>query len=216
MAMFRNKTGCSRRAFIAGAALALVWPPGPARAGDPVADFIERLAERAISGMAGDSVTGAQREARFRELLRENFDIQRIARFSLGRYARRVSRDQMREFTALFEDMTVLTYSELFASYAGQKLKVKKSIGAPGDKYVVVISEIRLPGGGQPIRLDWQVHVAGNNFAVVDIRVEGASMAVAQRAEFKSFLDRNKGDMAALIDALRNRVATQREKSASG
>lgn len=211
-----NRTGCGRRAFMAGAALALVWPPGAARAGGPVADFIERLGEEAISGLAGESVTGAQREARFRKLLRENFDIQRIARFSLGRYARRISREQMKEFTALFEDMTVLTYAEMFESYAGQKLVVKKSIGAPGDKYIVVITEIRLPNGGQPIRLDWQVHVSGNQYAVVDIRVEGASMAVAQRAEFKSFLDKNKGDMATLMDALRSRVATQRKKSASG
>ncbi len=216
MAMPGNRTGCGRRAFMAGAALALAWPPGAARAGEPVADFIERLGEDAISGLAGDSVTGAQREARFRKLLRENFDIQRIARFSLGRYARRISREQMKEFTALFEDMTVLTYAEMFESYAGQKLVVKKSIGATGDKYVVVITEIRLPNGGQPIRLDWQVHVSGNEYAVVDIRVEGASMAVAQRAEYKSFLDKNKGDMAALMDALRSRVATQRKKSARG
>ncbi len=201
---------------MAGAALALVWPPVAARAGEPVAEFIQRLGEEAISGLAGESLTGAEREARFRKLLRANFDIRRIARFSLGRYARRVSKEQMKEFTALFEDMTVLNYSEMFESYAGQKLEVKKSIGATGDKYIVVISEIRMPNGGPPIRLDWQVHVSGSKFAVVDIRVEGASMAVAQREEFKSFLDKNKGDMAVLMDALRDRVATQREKSASG
>ena len=208
---------CGRRAVIYGAAaaLALVALPPPVRAGEPVTEFIERLADNAIQKLSGGDITAAQREERFRELLHENFDVIRISRFALGKYVRRIKPDQMKTFTALFEEMTVLTYADMFAAYSGQKFKVKKSVGAPGDRYAMVMSEIQMPNGGQPVRLDWQVHVAKDDYAVVDIRVEGVSMALAQRAEFTSFLDKNKGNMNVFLDALRERIEARRKKKNS-
>ncbi len=196
--------------------LALAFLPPPAAAGEPVSSFIKNLGGEAIESLSGADLTAEQREKRFRALLRKGFDVRRISRFTLGKYARRVTPEELKAFSALFEDMMVLTYSGMFAAYSGQKLVVKRTVGTPTDRYAMVISEIRSSGGAQPVRLDWQVRVKDENYAVVDVRVEGVSMAIAQRAEFTAFLDKNKGDMSTLLDEMRKRVAAMRKKNAEG
>ncbi len=209
--------GLRRRAIVCVSTvlLALALPP-PAVAGEPVGIFIENLGGEAIESLSGASLTAEQREERFRVLLRKGFDVRRISRFTLGKYARRVTPEELKAFSALFEDVTVLTYSGMFAAYSGQKFIIKRTVGAPTDRYAMVISEIRSSGGAQPVRIDWQVRVKGENYAVVDVRVEGVSMAIAQRAEFTAFLDKNKGDMNVLLDEMRRRVAAMRKKNAEG
>ncbi len=195
-------------------ALALVAPA--AAAGEPVGSFIKNLGGEAIESLGGGDLTAQQREDGFRALLRKGFDVRRISRFTLGKYARRVKPDELKAFSALFEDMTVLTYAGMFAGYSGQKFVVKRTVGAAGDRYAMVISEIRSSDGAEPVRLDWQVRMKNEDYAVVDIRVEGVSMAVAQRDEFTAFLDKKKGNMSMLMDEMRIRVAAMRKKNAEG
>lgn len=184
----------------------------PARAGGSAATFIRMLGETAIRDLAPDGISEQQREKRFRELLLENFDVPRITRFALGRYARRVTREDMQKFASLYEDLMVLTHAHMFAAYAGQGFKVKKELGAPGERYVMVVSEVSNPDGTFAARLDWQVLVKRNGFAVVDIRVEGVSMAIAQRDDFTTFLDRHNGDMAVFLRELEDRIRRLREE----
>lgn len=197
-------------AILGAAALAAGFAYRPALAGGTVAKFIEELGDKAILQLTDGGISNGERENRFRALLKESFDVTRISRFVLGRYARRTTKEQMAEFTRLYEDVAVLTYAHLFASYAGQGFTVKREIGDPGDRYKMVMTEIE-PGDGKPsVKLDWQVKVNGDSYAVVDIRVEGASMAITQREEFTSVLDRNGGDIADLLTQLRTKVAKLR------
>ena len=196
----------SRRRAIAtlgATALAAGFARRPALAGGTVAKFIEELGDKAILQLADSGISSGERESRFRALLRESFDVTRISRFVLGRYSRGATREQMAEFIQLYEDVVVLTYAHLFASYAGQGFKVKREVGDPGDRYKLVLTEVEPGNGRPPIKLDWQVKVDGDSYAVVDIRVEGASMAITQREEYTAVLDKNGGDIADLLAQLR-------------
>lgn len=196
----------SRRRAIAtlgAAALAMAFTRHAAQATGTVAKFIEELGDRAILQLADAGISGSERETRFRAILEESFDVARIGRFVLGRYARKVTKEQMAEFIQLYEDVVVLTYAHLFASYAGQGFKIKREVGDPGDRYKMVLTEIQPGDGKPPVRLDWQVKVDGDSYAVVDIRVEGASMAITQREEYTAVLDRSGGDIPNLLAQLR-------------
>lgn len=208
-------SGLSRRRAIAvlGAmALAAGFARRPALAGGTVAKFIEELGDKAILQLADAGISDGERESRFRVLLRESFDVTRISRFVLGRYVRKATKKDMAEFTQLYEDIAVLTYAHLFASYAGQGFTVKREVGDPGDRYKMVMTEIQPGDGKPPVKLDWQVKVDGDSYAVVDIRVEGASMAITQRGEYTSVLEKNGGDIADLLSQLRTKVAKLREE----
>jgi len=200
------------RAAGAGLLLAAALTTGAAGGAETATEFIGKLADTAIRELAPNDISPAQREEKFRELLLANFDLPRITRFVLGRYARRVSPDELDKFKALYEDIAVLTYAEMFASYAGQVFTVDKQLGAPGDKYVMVVSQLKEANGTPTARLDWQVLVEKAGYAVVDIRVEGVSMAIAQRDDYTAFLDKNNGDMTALIEKLDKTVKKLRDE----
>lgn len=178
----------------------------PGMAGETVANFIRDLGDRAILQLGDPAISGREREERFRALLRESFDVNRICRFVLGRYARNISKEDLTEFKSLYEDIAVLTYAHLFASYAGQGFKVKREVGDPDDRYRMVLTEVQPGDGKPPIKLDWQIKVSGDSYAVVDIRVEGASMAITQREEYTAVLDKNGGDIADLLAQLRGKA----------
>jgi len=193
--------------LLATAALA----PVPAAASGPVGTFIQGLADEALNQLSPDNISQEEREKRFRQLLRANFDLQRIARFVLGHHARQAGPDQMHEFMALYEDLMTLTYARLFAQYSGETFAVKRVTESEGGRYAMVMSEVRLPSDKDTVALDWQVLTEGDRHAVVDLRVEGVSLAVTQRDEFGAVLDRHNGDIGALLDNLRSRIAKLKE-----
>lgn len=208
-----NRSGLTGRSSLTAVALCLGLAAGavPLRAEETAISFIRTLGDTAIRELSADGITVKQREAKFRELFKRNFDVPRITRFALGRYARRVSKIELREFSVLYEDLAVLTYAGLFAAFGGRGFTVTKQLGAAGDKYVMVVSKVAEPDGALATRLDWQVLVRNSGFLVVDIRVEGVSMVIAQRDEYTAFLDKNKGDMSELLTELASKVRKLRE-----
>ena len=69
-------------------------------------------------------------KSRHQPLLRD-FDVPGIARFVLGPYWRVASEPEKQEFRRLFEDYIVRVYSERFAQYRGEALRVTGSRSDP-------------------------------------------------------------------------------------
>ena len=82
-------------AFILMAGILAAHPPAAAAA-DPTA-LISNLGREALA-VLGKGTNESQRVARFRELLREDFDVPGIARFVLGRYWNTATEEQRAEF----------------------------------------------------------------------------------------------------------------------
>jgi phospholipid transport system substrate-binding protein len=61
------------------------------------------------------------------------------------------------------------------------------------------------------LRVDFQVRNTGNSFKILDVRVEGVSMVLAQRDEFTAYIAKNGGRVEALIDTLRQRTAERHD-----
>lgn len=179
--------------------------PGPARAANDPAGFVADLGARAI-GVLTSASSEADRERQFRALFEEGFDVPEISRFVLGPYWRTATEVQRTEFTKLFESYVVHAYSVRFNAYAGQQLKVG-SARPEGDNSSLVQSQIALPSGGQPpVRVDWRVSGHGNAYKISDVTVEGVSMALTQRQEFASVIQRGGGQLEALLKVLREKT----------
>jgi phospholipid transport system substrate-binding protein len=71
----------------------------------------------------------------------------------------------------------------------------------------MVMTKINPTGGAEPMRVDFQVRSVSDSFKILDVRVEGVSMVLAQRDEFTSYIAQNGGRVESLIDALRQRTA---------
>jgi phospholipid transport system substrate-binding protein len=176
----------------------------PARAEDanPAAStFIQSLGSQAIGELTGPNVPQPDREARFRKLLDSHFDMPAIAKFVLGRYWRTATEAERTDFQKLFEDYIVQSYSVRFGEYSGERFQVSGSSG--GDDDITIVHSKIDRTGAEDVRLDWRLRKADGSFAIVDIIVEGVSMAVTQRSEFASVIQSKGGTVKGLIDALR-------------
>ena len=70
----------------------------------------------------------------------------------------------------------------------------------------MVVTKILPTDGREALRVDFQVRKLADSFKILDVRVEGVSMVLAQREEFTSYIGQNGGKVDALIAALRQRV----------
>jgi phospholipid transport system substrate-binding protein len=186
------------------ALLCFVLFSAPARAADDPAGFIVDLGTRAIAVLTSQR-PDAERESQFRVLFREGFDVPAISRFVLGRYWATASEAQRQEFVRLFESFVVHAYSVRFSAFPGQTLTVRGS-RVDGDHGAVVQSQIAGPSGGRPILVDWRVSRTDERYNITDIMVEGVSMALTERQEFASVIQRSGGDLESLLKLLREKT----------
>ena len=166
--------------------------------------FVKELGDKAINLLSVNGIADAERERRFRKLFRTNFDVEGIGRFTLGKYLRRADKRQMSEFLKLFEDFIVVTYTSIFSEYSGETFSVRSVRSEPG-RATLVLTEILRTDGGPPYRVDWKVRRKNGAYKIIDVKVEGVSMTVSQRAEFGSVIQRQ-GGVDGLILQLRTKT----------
>lgn len=207
----------SRRGFIAtfAAISALMAVGGPARA-DEKADaqaFIQRLADTAMNTVAVKGLPEEERQRRFRTLFVDTFDLPEIGKLVLGRYWRIATPEQQQEFLALFEDIQVYTWARRFRDYAGETLEIL-SVSAEGETDFMVESRIRRERL-EPINVVWRVRKARDGIRVLDIKVEGASMAFTHRSEYTSVIQGAGGKVEGLLMAMRKKVGQMQAEGAA-
>jgi phospholipid transport system substrate-binding protein len=196
-----------RRSVLTGALMILagvIAPAIPAAAAADPAAMISNLGTRALE-VLGKGATPSQRVARFRELLREDFDVPGIGRFVLGRYWNTATEEQRAEFIKLFEDYIAMAYATRLAEYTGETFKVTGS--RPDADGAIVSSQIVRPAGAAPVKVDWRLTGRNGVYKISDVSVDGISMAVTQRSEFASVIQHNGGQVQSLITMLRDRTA---------
>ena len=200
----------SRRIFMAavtGLAVLLSATSGPQASSDddPALTFIQSLGDQAVEALR-DNVNSSfeEREAAFREVMVNGFDIPIVGRFVLGRHWRTASKEQRKDYMAVFVDFIVRVYASRFDSYGGENFTARSVIDdESGDK--IVRAQIVRPSGGNPIGVDFRVRMRDEDYKVIDVTVEGISMLHTHRVEFASVVNRKGID--GLLSDLRARVA---------
>jgi len=200
----------SRRALLALAAVtALGMPVLPVRAqpaSNPAA-FVNDVVQQALTLLRNKQLGDSDRKAQLATLLRANFDTPRIARFVLGRYWNGASEPDRTRFTDLFGQWVVRTYSERFKEYSGESVKVTGS-RAESDTSAVVASQLIHVNGTPPAQVNWHVRKEDSGYKIVDVEVEGISLALTERDEFSAVIQRGNGSVATLNDQLQQKLAS--------
>jgi phospholipid transport system substrate-binding protein len=179
-------------------------PAIPAAAAADPAAMISNLGSRALE-VLGKGASQSQRVERFRELLRQDFDVPGIARFVLGRYWNTASEEQRTEYVKVFEDYVAMAYATRLGEYTGETFKVTGS--RPDADGAIVSSQIVRPSGAAPVKVDWRLTGRDGKYKISDVSVDGISMAVTQRSEFASVIQHNGGQVQGLITMLRQKTS---------
>ena len=171
-------------------------PPSP----EVARGFIEMLSAEALQILSDDAQPLEQRERRVRELMDRHVAIDFIARFALGKHWLRASEDERADYTVLFRRFFLQKYAAMLGGYDDQVVTITGTKAA-GDSDMMVETSIDDGGGAPPIKAGWRVRLFDQQPKIIDIAIEGISMALNQRQEFSSVLSR--GGLTGLMDVLR-------------
>ena len=204
----RKGVGVGTRFFLAAILGAFLAMPiraaqGPTDAGAFLAD----LSERAMAELSQADLAEAEKERRFRVLMREGFDVNAIGRFVLGRYWRKASPHEQQEFLIVFEDSMVFRFLPILGDYTGDVLQVG-AVRPFGQAPNIFSVESQLQRKeGPPVHVDWRVYKRDEGYRILDVVAEGVSVAVTLRSEYGSVLKQNGGNVSALSSTLREKMA---------
>ena len=170
----------------------------------PAARHIEKLGGEVLAVLKDPSMSKDQRIAYFRDLLARDLDIPLIARFVTGKHWRSASPEQRRSYLEVFSAFVVQTYSARLGGVEVNEIQVLETEPV-GQRDILVRSRV-VQSKGAPLRADWRLTNRDGIFRILDLSVEGISMALTLRQEFSSVL-RRKGGVDGLIAILRKRTA---------
>ena len=198
----------SPRLLLCAAAVALLLTAPPSRAAsaptpDQASSFIENLSAEVLTILSDTSTSLEDREQRVRELMDKHVAIDFIARFALGKYWARASEDERADYTELFRSFFLHKYAAMLGGYENQTVTIEGAKPA-GDQDTLVSTSIIENTGAPPIRAGWRLRLFDDRPLIIDIIIEGISMALNQRQEFKSVLARE--GMGGLLDVLRETI----------
>ena len=193
-----------------GLMLGLAPAASPARTSTPGGEaeaFIQELADSGVAMLENADYTAAQRETEFRNLVRKGFALEAIGRFAVGRYWRRMDKDQQAEYQEMFSEWLLKNYASRLGGFEGQRIEVVRSFELNNRNNDVFVRTRIAGGDGQPETLaDWRVRKFNGKHRIIDIVVEGVSMAAAQRSEFEAVI--RKVGVDGLVENLRSKLAT--------
>ena len=196
-----------RSQIAAGAALILsivVAPPIAAAASaaqDPTA-LITYVGTQGIQSLG--AMSSAERIARLGSLFQQDFDINGIGLFALGRYRLAATPAEQQEFFRLYPEFTVRAFNARLDEYRGAPFRVtgRRAVGSE----TVVSSELQSTAGGR-VQIDWYLADTGGQYRITDVTIGGMSMKVALRNQFASWIENNGGRFNALLAVMRQQIA---------
>ena len=202
--------------FLVAALLGAIAPAGLARSqGVPVtvaiatpgaANIVTDFGDRTLRMLHDTTLTQAGRQQDFRTSLEADFDFQTIARFVLGRYWQTATDQERQEFSAVYKDYVVQSYSALFDGFGVQRLKVTGE-RVEGATTTIVRTDVARSSSTAMTKVDWRVLKLGDGYKIIEVIVEGVSVSMAQRQEVASIMERNGRQISDLIAQLHQKVA---------
>lgn len=188
-----------RSSLVAAATMAMI---APARADEAAEKFIAAVLEESNAIFGNDDT--ASRNAGVEALVDKYVDMERVARFALGQYARQATPEQMAVYLPLFRRYATNVYQSTLQNYSGQKLAVTNSIDRNERDIIVNSKVVGAKPGDQyaDLVVSWRVYrKPDGEQKIVDAGAEGVWLAIEQQSTFKSIIANNGGG-AKGIDAL--------------
>ena len=174
-------------------------------------EFIKNTTSEGIEQIINADISQQEKDKRFYKLLNGALDLDFIGQFVLGRNWKTATEQQRKDFITVYRDLNIATWSKRFNEFKGKTFVFKGTTPSSSKGQVFVNSEVPMDQGA-PAKVLWRVREKNGNYKIVDIVIEGVSLAQASRSEYTSFIKNNPGGLDALIKDLNNRLIQQQAK----
>ena len=167
--------------------------------------FVQETADRASEALNKRQSKEEKMEI-LKTIAKETVDIKGIGFYSLGKHRKNMSDQKKKEYLEIFTKYFLKTFASRLAEYTDPRIRVE-SQKKLNDKYTMVSSILLATEDKPELKIDWRVVTKDpNNPLIIDVVIEGVSLAKVQKEEFNSIIQSNDGDMNALFKNLKDFV----------
>ena len=163
--------------------------------------FIQSTVNRA-SQILSKNISKEEKINELKSVAKETVDIKGVGFYSLGSARKNLNDSQKIEYSKLFEDYFLKSFSSRLAEYTNPEIEVndKKVLNK---NYTIVNSFLVATSERPEVKIDWRVYTKDpENPLIRDLIIEGLSLARTQKEEFSSILNSNDGNINALFKIL--------------
>ena len=164
--------------------------------------FVQSTVNRASQTLSKD-ISKKEKMLELQELARDTVDIKGIGFYTLGKYRKEISNDQKSQYSKLFKDYFLKSFSSRLSEYSNPKINVI-SKDKKNDKYTIVSSILVATKDRPEIKIDWRIYTKDPEKPLIrDLIIEGLSLARTQKEEFASIIKSNDNNIEALFESLK-------------
>lgn len=179
----------------------LAFTAMPAFADANTEEYVRTNANDVLASLNEPGLDGDARRAKFQAYMDEFTNLDAVAKFVIGKYAKRFTPEEMNAYLTTFRSYALAVYEFYFHEYRGRDVKVTGSTDRNARDSIVDTEIVR--ADGQELEVRWRVLNRGGNYQVVDVALNAEGnliwLAIEQQAQFLSILDQNNGSVDALI-----------------
>ena len=130
-----------------------------------------------------------------------------MAFYSLGKYRKNISDENLKEYLRLFEKYFLKSFTSRLTDYSDPKINVL-SADVLNPKYTIVKSLLLATDKKPEVNIEWRVYTKNPDKPLIrDLIIEGLSLARTQKEEFTSVIEANNGDVTKLFITLKEFIA---------
>ncbi len=165
--------------------------------------LVQTTVEEVLVILHDEKLDSAGRRSRIEKLALERFDFTTMSQLVVARYWRQFTPGEKQAFVREFKAFLARTYGERIDLYSNEEVEVVGRTPAPrGDVKVTT----RVVGGDYDgAKVEYRLRAKDEGWRVIDVKVEGISLVLNYRDQFKSVLSR--GGPQNLIEQLRKKNA---------
>ncbi len=161
----------------------------------PPDELVKQTIEEVLSIIRSDDKVQSGDLGRITDVMEEkiapHFDFPRMTRLAVGRPWREATPQQRDALIGEFRTLLIRSYASAFTMYKAIVVEYRPLRAAADATDATVSTLIRLPGGAQPITVDYDMALSGDAWKVFDVRIDGASLIINYRNIFSQEIQRS-------------------------
>jgi phospholipid transport system substrate-binding protein len=163
--------------------------------------FVQSVVNRASNILSSD-ISKQQKINELKLVAKETVYIEKVGSYSLGSFRKTLTSEQTSKYLFLFEKYFLKSFSSRLSEWTDPHIDVN-SKRIINKNYTMVNSVLKGTNERPEVKIDWRIYTKNSeNPLIVDVIIEGLSLARTQKEEFSSILNTNDGDINALFKTL--------------
>tara|TARA_Y100000817_G_scaffold221583_1_gene175006 strand:+ start:293 stop:895 length:603 start_codon:yes stop_codon:yes gene_type:complete len=164
-------------------------------------DFVQQTVDEAAVAL-GQNISKELKIVKLKTIANKSVDIEGIGLYSIGKRRKELTDTQKEEYLEIFKKYFLKSFASRLAQYSDPKIRVD-SEKYLNKKYTMVSSVLVATDDKPEVKIDWRVITKDpEKPLIIDVIIEGVSLAKVQKEEFNAIIQNNDGDINALFKNL--------------